>query len=831
MLRILIFYLLAIGMPASAQIRVGVVASSRHVPAQTYYISPSGNDANAGTSPASAWQTITKVNATAFHPGDSILFQGGQTFSGNLVINESGEEGAPIVVGSYGAGRAQINAAGTDHGIKVHNQEYVEIRELIVNGPGAQGALVCGISFYNGTDQQLYGNFIDSVTVQNFGFFGVWITSKYEEGVSAVNKKGFTDFRIWNSLFTENGIGGLQANGSWDDSLEYVIMTHRDLHVKNCRASRNPGRNGNRSGAPVNADWTGGTWTHPWSGSGIIIAGCRASLMEYCVADSNAYANIGQGCVGLWISECDSTTIRYCEAYKNQNGGVNQYDGAGFDMDGSVTNSVIEYCYSHDNDGPGYMFIEWGSKRDFKNNIMRYCVSVNDAAGNVNGGNIAISSLDVTQTVDSMFIYNNTIYVPDGGTAFSTGANAYGTGVQYRNNIVYFADDGWAMRHMSNVAFPIAQYSFNHNLYYSHTNATISYRYGGATFTTLAAYQAGSGYEAAGLNVNPMLANPGNASTIGMGNPLSGLTAYQLIAGSPAIAAGVTISGAPATDFYGNPLAGSVNIGAHDNSSTATSYTITDSDASAYVTAAALTSNVQKWAVDQYVQDLKAAGVWTKMKAIYPFLGGTAASHKWNLKDPRDLDAAYRIVFSGGSHSATGYETDGVDDYGDTKFVSSTSGQTLSSAGVSVYSTNHTKFSILEVWGDGAGDYTELAIAPFTGTACWVGREPYAYFTDADRRGFYVANRNSATNTQAWKNGTKQLDAAQDNTTMVSAPIWLGVSHSTYYQVGNPWYAADTYHNALYTYAAAHTGMTDAEVANYTTAVNSFQRRLGRATY
>jgi hypothetical protein len=36
------------------------------------------------------------------------------------------------------------------------------------------------------------------------------------------------------------------------------------------------------------------------------------------------------------------------------------------------------------------------------------------------------------------------------------------------------------------------------------------------------------------------------------------------------------------------------------------------------------------------------------MKAVYPFVGNTASSQKWNLKDARDLDAAYRLVFSGG---------------------------------------------------------------------------------------------------------------------------------------------------------------------------------------
>lgn len=80
-----------------------------------------------------------------------------------------------------------------------------------------------------------------------------------------------------------------------------------------------------------------------------------------------------------------------------------------------------------------------------------------------------------------------------------------------------------------------------------------------------------------------------------------------------------------------------------------------DSDATAFLTAAGITDPTQSSAVDQLVVDLKAAGIWAKCAAIYPFVGGTAAKHKWNLKDPRDLDVAYRLTFGANfTHSATG---------------------------------------------------------------------------------------------------------------------------------------------------------------------------------
>ena len=75
----------------------------------TYYVSSSsGNDANAGTSAGAAWQTVAKVNAQTFLPGDSILFKRGDVWNESLVPSSSGASGNPITVDAYGAGPAPI---------------------------------------------------------------------------------------------------------------------------------------------------------------------------------------------------------------------------------------------------------------------------------------------------------------------------------------------------------------------------------------------------------------------------------------------------------------------------------------------------------------------------------------------------------------------------------------------------------------------------------------------------------------------------------------------------------------------------------------------------
>lgn len=92
-----------------------------------------------------------------------------------------------------------------------------------------------------------------------------------------------------------------------------------------------------------------------------------------------------------------------------------------------------------------------------------------------------------------------------------------------------------------------------------------------------------------------------------------------------------------------------------------------DPDAQAFLTAAGIVDATITSAINNLVIGLKGASLWAKMKAIYPFVGGTADSHKYNLIDPRDLDAAFRITFSGGLvHDANGVTPNGINGYGDT---------------------------------------------------------------------------------------------------------------------------------------------------------------------
>ena len=81
-------------------------------------------------------------------------------------------------------------------------------------------------------------------------------------------------------------------------------------------------------------------------------------------------------------------------------------------------------------------------------------------------------------------------------------------------------------------------------------------------------------------------------------------------------------------------------------------------------------NGTQTSAINTLISDLQAAGIWNKAKAIYPFIGGTANTHRYNLKDPRNLDASFRLSFVGGwTHDVNGITADGTTAYARTFFI------------------------------------------------------------------------------------------------------------------------------------------------------------------
>jgi hypothetical protein len=84
------------------------LSEKESIQAVTYYVSSTGNDKNNGKSPATAWLTINKINKLELNPGDSVLFEAGKNFTGNLQFDryDLGTSKKPVTICSYGAGKS-----------------------------------------------------------------------------------------------------------------------------------------------------------------------------------------------------------------------------------------------------------------------------------------------------------------------------------------------------------------------------------------------------------------------------------------------------------------------------------------------------------------------------------------------------------------------------------------------------------------------------------------------------------------------------------------------------------------------------------------------------
>lgn len=254
------------------------------------------------------------------------------------------------------------------------------------------------------------------------------------------------------------------------------------------------------------------------------------------------------------------------------------------------------------------------------------------------------------------------------------------------------------------------------------------------------------------------------------------------------------------------------------------------SDAQKFINATGITDSTQKSAINTLVDDLKGYGIWTKMKAIYPMVSDASTSalraeqHKYNLKDPRDLDAAFRLQFFGGwTHSATGALPNGSS-YADT-FLNALSSLTNNNYHLSHYSrTQKTTGGEVDM-GTGDGTVKMIAIDQYyagAGKAFVCGDYISSVIINADTNtlGMVVGSRTSQTSAKLFMNAVQK-----GSTLTLSNPniqpnnkFYLGANNTTPIE----------YSNKQCAFSSIGDGLTDTEVSNFYTAVQAFNTTLSR---
>lgn len=521
--------------------------------AAEYFFNTTGQDSFTTNSITTPWASLSKLNSLSLLPGDKVYLRAGQSFAGNIYLDSTKANGSsqttgnlinPITLSTYATPaspggsflttqRATINA-GNSFGIYGYNNAGFDISNFTLNGSGAATNAASGIGFYTdlagGVKMQRLN--IDNVKVGGF-----------KEGIAIGGfngNTGYRDVRITNATAHDNRSVGIITYAQNRN-------VNQNVYVGNSVAYNN-------FGDPAS---TGNT------GSGIVLGSVNGATIERSVAYSNGKNNTPtEGPVGIWTYDSNNVTIQYNESYANRTSGG---DGGGFDLDQNVTNSVMQYNYSHDNDGAGFLLYDGdgvttnnGNSGRNENNVVRFNISQNDGRK----GNYPASGVFVGGNVRNLQVYHNTIFTSDVSNRTVPAIKVEGgSNLAFYNNILQTTGG----ERLLSVASGLTGVSFIGNDYWS-TGGTFSVSWNGTNYTSLNAWlTAVTGQERVnnvivGMNVDPKLVGAGLGPTLNDANLLSTLVAYQLQPASPLVSGGVNLTLSPfllnigGQDFYALPI-------------------------------------------------------------------------------------------------------------------------------------------------------------------------------------------------------------------------------------------------------------------------------------
>jgi hypothetical protein len=481
-------------------------------------------------------------NMLDLEPGDSVFFRAGDVFNGSLMLDasdtgtdSSGNLIMPIVIGSYGGApgdRASIRSHPTSEALFAYNSAGIELSNLdFFNGGTHASNNSSGLQFMLDASAGGGGGHFQHIRIENVVSRGF-----HRSGLSLFSSSGagYQDVEVTSSEFHDNEFAGIEISAA-----QWTELVHRDIRIEEVVAHSNQGFAG----------------CQPHCGHGIVIGQVDGAVIENSVAHSNGIA-AGRGNVGIWTWQSNDVTIQRNSAYGNRspNGG----DGGGFDIDGGVTNSIVQYNTSQDNAGAGFLLAEFGFAEPMQQNVFRYNVSVNDGVDNY--GAFTIWGEHPTSIASSALFHNNTAVVDRQLAPNSRGTvwfvNSNHDDITFISNL-FVALNGAALIDGST---SVEQARFINNAFWTEDGTV---RIDGVEFASVQDWAAASGQEMldgqfVGLQADPQLTTNGT---------------YQLRPSSPLIDAGLPpdsvawpdlFSGVGPVDLYGTtvPQGAGVDIGA-----------------------------------------------------------------------------------------------------------------------------------------------------------------------------------------------------------------------------------------------------------------------------
>lgn len=477
-----------------------------------YIDSKSGNDSNNGKTPNKAWKTLNRINSFLFTPGDSILLKSGEIWNGQLAPKGSGSATNPIVISLYGGvKKPKIDGRGAVESVlKLEDVEYWEVEELeITNNANTVGNRLGVLIKDNGKERKhihLKKLYIHDI----MGDYSFAMTGKNTGGIGII---GAAATKFDDILIEDCEIANVTRVGIFSNLTDGKSAIKGNRPITNLVVRRNK--------------------IHHCSGDGAIIRYAYKPLIEYNEVWETHNASedlVGYG-VALWCRSTDEATFQYNEVYNTRGG----KDGQAFDADEDAYRTVIQYNYSHDNEG-GFVLITSTSE----DAIVRHNLSINDG---IKGLHVFDFPLWASHVRGTGIFHNNTIVLAKGYEAVVIADEALNT-AKFYNNIFYHAGEGELYVKSGGITA-----TFNSNSYYGYDPYVIK--------------------DANAITVDPLLVSPFSYSK-GFGNT----NGFKLKVQSPVLGKGINKSQMEGNywlenlgdvDFYGNKMGSNISLGAYQS--------------------------------------------------------------------------------------------------------------------------------------------------------------------------------------------------------------------------------------------------------------------------
>jgi hypothetical protein len=246
----------------------------------------------------------------------------------------------------------------------------------------------------------------------------------------------------------------------------------------------------------------------------------------------------------------------------------------------------------------------------------------------------------------------------------------------------------------------------------------------------------------------------------------------------------------------------------------------------AFATATGITDTIILNALNTFDTGLISNGLDTKMKALYPFVGGTANTHKFNFMDARDADAAFRLQFNGGwIHSSKGAAPNGTNAYANSylipsilsqnsnhiSYYSQTNSQGGTDVGVMVANAPFERFELLLRYTDNKSYNTLMATTQLAVSV-------------TDSRASWISSRTNSTQIAHFRNNTKIATTSQNSVSpsLFTTTMYVGARNNIGYGLGI------TYGNKETSMCTIGAGLSDTDASNLYTLTQAFQTSLSR---